>query len=411
MTTSIFNIRKSADYGTALTCYSASEWDQETRAIYRLGRRPAVYFDKFSDPDSPDHEIFQNFLAEQNITEPTQDAVAEAAAIELSKRIVTDDFVEKIGQNIIEKMQSNPNHGFDKIKVICPFPIDANETQNEFAPALNALVTVRLQESLPQMLAQNGLANIPVINEHDPEHADPEKSILNIVNNSRGSTSHPEPGKEGLTYVERLVRQPVYSGDVDQKALYVPVDDFLVAQSTLTGLMSYIHSEGGVTTNGVTGVQLFNGINVMSVQPETLEYLNTVIGDTPVSEQSEYGGQEGYEDAVQELMARVGLKVDFDHPENNTINNVEMMFLAGILADSNNPEHVEAFESVLSSIGSNPEEAKGNSPSDVFFANRMTLYDLEEHFAKVLEVRKPLIDMKHERVQSMQENDQTVDFN
>lgn len=378
MTYSSFNVRRTADYGVAHTTYAASKWDEETAVIYLLGRRPAKYFDAFNDPESPKNETFNKFISDQGITDVTQDVVAEAAALELSKRVVTEELVNKVAQDIETAIANNPSRELNQIVVICPFPIDPDETGNEFAPALAAMLTGKLVDSEK--------FDLPIVCELDLSH---DEAILNVVNNDRGSTSDPEEGKEGLVYSERLIRQPVYTGQVNQNAIYIPVDDFLVAQSTLAGLMSYIQSNGGVTTNAVTGCQLFTGINVMAVQPETLEYLNAVAGD------------EENKQALKALMERVGLIIDFDDPAKNTVSNVEMMFVAGVLADSSNPEHKTTFEKMLAAIGSSPEEAAGNSPSDIFYAAPMTVPEVAAHFESVLEVRKPLLNNDHDRIQSL----------
>ena len=87
-----------------------------------------------------------------------------------------------------------------------------------------------------------------------------------------------------------------------------------------------------------------------------------------------------------------------------------MMFLAGVLADPDNPDHLKAFEKTLQAIGSTPEEAEGNSPSAVLHAKRMSLNDLDNHFARVLDARKPLIDMHHKRMEYLTTNNATIDF-
>lgn len=57
MTASIFNVRRVADFGEAFTTYTASQWNDETKVIYLLGRRPQVYFDKFNDPSNELHGV------------------------------------------------------------------------------------------------------------------------------------------------------------------------------------------------------------------------------------------------------------------------------------------------------------------------------------------------------------------
>ncbi len=400
MSSSIFNVRRFAILGKADVAYTASRWDNETKLIYLLGRRPGVYFEKFMDPDSPMNGTFQKFLDEHNIRIPEQNEVAETAAFELANRIVTDELIERLGTQIASVMTLHKSAGgreFTRLRVVCPFPINPEETGNQFAPALASLITMRLEDRLGDILKQNGLKEVLVMSELDDTQVSIDQAILNVVNNDRGSTSDPDKGQEGLVYSERLVRQPVFTGPVDTGAIYVPVDDFLVAQSTLAGLMSYIQSAGGVTTDAVVGCELFTGIGVMEPQQATLDYLNATV---PQAEHA----------AVVQLMSRVGLRVDFEDLHENTLSNVEMMFLAGVFADPQNPDHKGAFDAMLAAIGATPEEAKGNSPSDIFYAAPMGVEALAAHFEKVLDSRKPLVELKNPRVMERVSNNAIINF-
>lgn len=404
--TSIFQKREAVDYGTAITKYTASQWDEETKMLYFMGRKPQKYFDKYKDS-----EEFKEFIESKggNLNQPLEE-LSSIASEELVSRIVDEEMLAKITENVIRQIKDNPKRNISSVRISSPFPLDETATNNTFAPALAAAVSAGLEAYLPQALEKEGIKNLKVISDLDPNNSSREEAILNIVNNQRGNTSNPKEGEEVETYMQRLVRQPVYSGKVDETSIYVPVDDFLVSQSTVAGLMNYIQSHGALTTNAVTGFKLFNGTEVLEPQQETIDLLSKALADKSF-EVKTAGGLEAYQSQLNEVLGKVGLNVDFKEPSRTSLSNIETIFLAGYLSDGRNQEHKELFEKALNAIGTSMNEvSKGNSTRDVFDAPAGTLKGLENIFETTLEARKMMAEEKSPRYQDLVNKDAIIDY-
>lgn len=404
----IFQKRTAANYGDALVTYNATdEWKKgdELKMIYLTARKPTVYFEKWNNTP-----LWDDFLKTQGVKGPvTMDQGSDLAAAELCSRIITPELLDKISNNIIQQIKDNPDRSLNKVKVIAPFPIDASQTPNKFAPAFAAAITSALELALPEKLKQANLPPLEVIGELDGKKSNQATSILNLVNNSRGATSDPT-GDVANGYMERIVRQPVYSGKVDKNAIYVPVDDFLVSQSTVAGLMNYIKSDSGLTTPAVTGFKLFAGIEVMTPKQETLDYLNTAIEGVSKHTLKASGGVEGFKNELNSVLSQAGLSIDFKDPLKNTMSNSELLFVAGYIADGENPTHKKAFETALKAIGSSLDQAKGNSPSDIFHSPPHTVKDIQKVFENTIGSRKEMVEQTHERFTDLVASNKTTTF-
>lgn len=388
----IFEQREAADYGTALVKYNAATWDAETRMLYLIGRKPDKYLDKYKD--TPE---WKAFLALKNVSgsEPLE-TLSATASRELATRILSDDMIEKLSANIIGTIKANPQKEFSSIRVAVPFPIDETATSNTFAPTLAAAVTAALEARMPAVLEASGIKPMKIIAELDATQTSREEAILNIVNNQRGNTSNPVKGEEVAMYMQRVVRQPVYTGKVDPDALYVPVDDFLVSQSTVAGLMNYIQAGGGTTTRAFCGVKLFDGTEVLAPQQATLNLLNLAI-ETGV----DAGRKKKIQNGINRVLNSAGLNIDFENVSRTTLSNIELLFVAGYFADGQNTAHQQAFTDALKAVGGTVEQTKGNSAHDIFNSPPGTLKGLGEIFEWTLDERLMLVNEADKRFQDL----------
>lgn len=383
MATTLFQNRSDASYGTAITKFNASEWDAETRMLYLMGRRPSAYHEKYKD--TPE---WNEFLTSQNLSpDAPVEKQAMAASAVLASRIMDEDMVARVCDSVRTAMEDNPDREFSSVRITCPFPVDPKETGNTFAPALTAAVTVALEDALDDHLREHGMdRKLEVVAELGGSR---EESILNVVNNERATTSDPAPGEEVALYMQRLIRQPVYTGPVDEQAIYVPVDDFLVSQSTMTGLMNYVQANGGVTTPAVTGFRLFNGVEVMEPRQATLDLLNAAIADK-THEVAASGGEQAFRESINSILQEVGLHIDFEDPSKTNLSNAELLFVAGYFADGDNPRHQDGFKNAMEDIGGSVEEARGNSAHDIFDSPPGSLQGLRQICEDTLPHRKTM---------------------
>jgi hypothetical protein len=399
----IFQKRTPANYGTAIVKYNAPDRDDETKMLYLMGRAPQK-----CEADQSKIEALKGFLSSKNIAEDAslQDK-SSAAAIELASRVVDDQMIERLTDNIIQQIKEHPNKNFKSVRIVVPFPLDQNATNNNFAPALAAAVTVALQSKLPQALTAKNKAPLNVVADLDRTQSSRDSSILNIVNNQRGNTSNPKQGEEVETYMQRIVRQPVYSGPVDPDTIYVPVDDFLVSQSTVAGLVNYIQAAGGTTTSVFASTKLFSGTEVLAPQQETLDLLKLAIKDNAHTEQK---SEEEYQRILNKTLGKAGLHIDFDDVKKTTLSNIELLFVAGYFADGGNTQHQEAYKKAIEAVGGTVEETKGNSAHDIFSAQAGTLNGLEKIFADTLQDRILMVETGENRYQDLVNKGRVVDF-
>jgi len=410
---SIFQKRVVADYGTAIVKYNAggwgalteNTWDAETKMLYLIGRSPGGAITRYKD--TPE---WKTFLNSKNLTEDTPlEILSATASKELAARVVDEKLIERLSSEIIAKIEAEPGRNFSAVRIASPFPIDPDATKNTFAPALAAAVTAALEQRLPGILAEKGLKNIEVIADLDPARSSHEQSILNIVNNNRGKTSNPKPGEEVATYMQRLVRQPVYSGIVDENAIYVPVDDFLVGQSTAGGLVNYIQAGGAVTTSVVAAVKLFNGVEVLAPQQETLDLLKLVMRDK-AEDAKNCHREDVYHALLNGILKRTGTHIDFDDVKKTNLPNMELMFVAGYFADGKNPAHQAAFEKALKAVGSSLDEARGNSVFTIFSSQAGSFVGMGKVFDETIQDRKLLVSEGDQRYQHLVKTSKATNY-
>lgn len=400
--TPLFQTRSEADYGTAIVKYNAPDRDQETKILYLMGRAPHKYIEKFKD--APE---WKAFLASKNIPDNAPlETMSAAAATELAGRIVDDEMIKRLTDNVIASLEAHPEKTFKSVRVVVPFPVNAEATKNNFAPALAAAVTVALESKLPQVLEAKGMGKL-VVADLDATKSSRAESILNIVDNQRGNTSDPTPGYEVETYMQRVVRQPVYSGPVDPNAIYVPVDDFLVSQSTVAGLVNYIQTNGGTTTSVFAGNKLFNGTEVLEPQQATLDLLKLAIHDSAAVEGKT---EEAYQAELNKTLSKAGLHIDFDDVKKTTLSNIELLFVAGYFANGENTEHQAAYAKALEAVGGTVEGTKGNSAHDIFRYPAGTLKGLETIFENTLENRLLMVEQGDQRYQNLVANGRVANY-
>ena len=385
----LFSQRQKANYGTAITKYNLSTWDDLTKVLYFIGKQAERSLPQCKNNPAL-KPVLEGFLETVglNLDSPIQD-ISNAAARELATRFLDDETVKRITDNIVETIRNNSGKEFKSIRIASPFPIDESGTKNNFAPALAAAVTAKLEKELPTVLKAVGMKNIEVIAELDASKVSRDDAILNIVNNARSTLYTPPQGQE-WNDMKRVTLQPVFSGNIDPDALYVPVDDFLVSQTTTAGLMNYIQSNGGTTTSPVCGIVLFKGAEVIAPQQETLDLLKLVINNDAKTKTD-----------ISKILNSAGLYIDFEKVENTTLSNIELLFVGAFFADGGNTDHQEAFKRAIEAVGGTVEQTKGKSAAGIFGTKPGTAEELKAIFEQSLEQRLNMVDEANFRFQNL----------
>ena len=402
--TSIFQNRVTSETPNAYVKYYANNCDAKTKALYLMGRIP-FEFQKWAAEDAGWQEFIKKSGVNPNLSIMELSTIASR---ELVPRIVDDALIEKIAQDIIGQVRANPE--ITSVRIVYPFPFDETVTNNTFAPALAAGVTAALEAKLPAILEAAGIAKLGVIADLDSEKSSREEAILSIVYNRRAELEPKDGDDKVALYMQRLTRQAVFSGKVDKNAAYVIVDDFIVCQSTVVSLVSYLQSQGAVVSSVVTGFQLFKGVEVLQPQQETLALLNLAIHDK-THEVNAVGGEEVFKAELNAILNKAGLNVDFNDVTKTNLSNIELLFLAGYFSNDENPEHQKAFEKALAAVDSSVDEARGNSSHDIFDSPPGSLGGLEKIFEVTLDKRNLMGGVDSDRYQDLLKSGSIRDYN
>ncbi len=419
MTKQHFNVRHVGDFETGHSLYDLKDLHEEnpdTRVAYNLGRKPLDYVSDYVNGNADDQMIkaFEDLLSRHGISEvneTTIPVISQAARDDLFGIVLTDDFVDEIAHDAISKIKHSQNKGqnIDQVRVVAPFPVDPDETANELTPAFAVAFTLALEERMPHLLEQSGLPrDISVVAELDRDVIHEDDMILNIAKNGRsninvyGDTSD-QTEAHMLEYASGLARQPVYSGPVHTNAVYVPLDDNLFGQTTLASLSSYVQSHGAPVTASVTVARWAEGVQDLTLKEETLEFLNQVIEDLPEEQTRHIGGFEGAQEKLQLVLAKVGLSVDFDDLQKNSLSNMEGLFLASAFADSENPDHQEMYDRALDVIGSDRRIFEGTIPDYAMYGPPANINHLDDAFKATFEGRHIIISEDSPRFADLEE--------
>ncbi len=250
----------------------------------------------------------------------------------------------------------------------------------KIAPALAAAVTVALSPYYDKPIVAEMASGNP-------------NQILNLVNNGRSKIVFADPKTQDASAVliQRIIKQPVFSGTVKQRALYIPVDNFITGQSTMVGLMDYIRANNGIVTRPVMAYASRRCMTEISLRNETFEFLLSVTSHMGSISRKR----------TEKIIGKLGLSLSFDNFEGNNLANAEMFTLACFFADSNHDAHRKAYEGALRVIGGSAREMEGSSLCQLYNAAPSSVPALERITESVLRERDVVVDEDSRRFRNL----------
>ncbi len=155
----LFQVRGAAPLCNAISANPGSpDWESENGMLYLLGREPQTYFKDYKNTAQ-----LNAFLKTQELEGADRGEISKAAAFVLADRLVDKGLMEKVAADVAQRIDQNGREPFDKVRVVAPYPADPNEVFNQFAPAMAAEISVRLQAALDEALIARGLEARPVV--------------------------------------------------------------------------------------------------------------------------------------------------------------------------------------------------------------------------------------------------------
>ena len=187
----------------------------------------------------------------------------------------------------------------------------------------------------------------------------------------------------------KLANQIIVDGSVDPKALYWLVDDAISIGGTIRNYVGSIHDKGGKIGVITTLTKRSKGVDCLPVKSESLHALREIMhGTNP-------GVATKNEQKLEQLLAAIGIGINFDHPEMTTATNQEILLLAGYFASPNNASHQALIDTALRAIGTTFAESTHSYAVKTAKFEQGTIEDLEQMMCKSLGIKKIIKTQEH----------------
>lgn len=248
---------------------------------------------------------------------------------------------------------------FSKIQILSPSVLDSSASKNLITPAMTAVLLYKIimnnKQDAPEKHINNGLhvgglpVTIPPISEAAPHIA---------IKGARGtikSSSNDEADNLKEKYIgNKLGKQIVVDGHVEEDTLYWLIDDGITYGSSLRAYLDHIDGYGGTVGAISTLSRRFVGSEVIHPEYSTHRFLQKVIDDLhvePKDRQKGFMGGTRVESSIDFAMNLVGISLGLGDYAKATATNQEMLAVGAYFMNPENTTHQEYLNTALADIG------------------------------------------------------------
>ena len=264
----------------------------------------------------------------------------------------------------IEKLKRSVDQGrFSRIKIVAPQTQNQNSSSNLITSMmLNALLVriVLLNRDVDDRVIGNlgpKLAGIPVrvTNPYDDLHV--------AIKGRRGTIRSSSDGADFSIkekYIgDKLGRQIVVDGDVDEDSLYWLIDDGITYGTTMRAYADHIISFGGTVGAISTLTKRFMGCEIIEPRDSSYQFLKKVAENQLANDDGNSKKMNGLNETEFTLdiaTSMIGFSLGLEDFSKATATNQEMLAVGACLMDPHNNVHRDLFNAALRDIGTSIED-------------------------------------------------------